>query len=104
MDNVLKLYADFEDGKLVIERQDGKPIDFAVQSNHECIEVVEFGSKGDAVKAVQALLNLHGWHLEVDGIFGNLTQNATIIFQEDHGITSQQGVVMADTWNALIGV
>ena len=45
--------------------------------------VVEFGSNGDAVKAVQALLNCNGQKLKTDGIFGKLTQDALIAVTGD---------------------
>jgi len=79
-DKAIKLYASFDDGKLIIERQDAQPIDIITHEevNGNVVEVVEFGGKGDAVKAVQALLNCHGQKLAVDGIFGKLTQDALI--------------------------
>ena len=73
-EQILKLSASFEDGKLIIERQDGKPIkEFGTG---ECVEVLEFGSNGNAVRALQALLNCKGYAIAIDGIFGNQTQEA----------------------------
>ena len=102
-EEVIKLYASFDDGKLVIERQDGKPISIIAQdeANAECIEVLKYGSRGNAVKALQALLNCHGQHLEIDGIFGNLTQTALIIFQDAHKLNAS-GVCDLFTWEALM--
>lgn len=79
-DKTIKLYASFDNGKLIIERQDAQPIDIVTHEevNDNAVEVVEFGGKGDAVKAVQALLNCHGQKLIVDGIFGKLTQDALL--------------------------
>ena len=103
MDEVLKLYASFEDGKLIIERQDGEPLEFeSPVVDGECVEVLEFGCTGNAVKALQALLNCHGQHLEVDGIFGNLTQTALTIYQDSVGIT-QDGVASKEVWLSLVG-
>ena len=104
MDEVIKLYASFEDGKLVIERQDGQPISIITHEevDGECVEVLEFGTQGNAVKAMQALLNCHGQHLETDGIFGNLTQTALIIFQDSAKLNAN-GVCDSLTWSALIG-
>lgn len=101
-ERIIKLFASFEDGKLVIERQDGMPISIIAQDdvNADCIEVLEFGCQGNAVKALQALLNCHGQHLEIDGIFGNLTQTALIIFQDAHKINAS-GVCDMITWEAL---
>ena len=103
MDNAIDLYASFEDGKLIIERKDAQPIAMISRDevDGECVEVVEFGIYGNAVKAVQALLNCHGQHLEVDGIFGNMTQTALIIFQDEKKIPAT-GTCDALTWEALI--
>ena len=73
-EQILKLSASFEDGKLIIERQDGKPIKAFYTG--ECVEVLEFGSSGNAVRAMQALLNCKGYAIAIDGIFGNQTQQA----------------------------
>lgn len=103
MDEVLKLYASFEDGKLIIERQDGEPLEFnSPVIDGECVEVLEFGCSGNAVKALQSLLNCHGQHLEVDGIFGNLTQTALNIFKDSVRLVPD-GVVDMSVWTALIG-
>lgn len=104
MDEAIVLYASVEDGKLVIERQDGTPISITTHEelDGECIEVVEFGCSGHAVKALQCLLNLHGQHLEEDGVFGNLTQTALLIFQDNNRIP-QTGVCSYLEWSLLIG-
>ncbi len=104
MDEVIKLYADFdEDGRLIIERQDGKPISIITHEelDAECIEVLEFGVSGHAVKALQSLLNAHGAHIDEDGIFGNCTQTALLIFQDEHKLNAD-GVCDMLTWSALI--
>ena len=103
-DLIIKLSASFDDGKLVIERQDGQPISIIThdEMQDEYIEVLEFGCTGNAVKALQALLNCHGQHLDVDGIFGNMTQTALIIFQDACGINPADGVCDARTWDYLI--
>ena len=95
MDNAIDLYASFEDGKLIIERKDAQPIAMISRDevDGECVEVVEFGICGNAVKAVQAL--------EVDGIFGNMTQTALIIFQDEKKLPAT-GTCDALTWEALI--
>ena len=84
-EKTIKLFASFDSGKLIIERQDSQPIDIITHEevNGNAVEVVEYGSKGDAVKAVQALLNCHGQKLAVDGIFGKLTQDALIAVTGD---------------------
>ena len=102
MDEVIKLYASFEDGKLIIERQDGEPISLIARDDTSCVEVLEYGDFGHAVKALQSLLNCHGNHLDEDGIFGALTQQAVEAFQHDHGL-SETGCVDYAVWTALIG-
>ena len=103
-ENVLEFSASFEDGKLIIARKDGKPISVITHEEieGECVEVVEYGSTGNAVKALQALLNCHGQHLEVDGIFGSLTQTALIIYQDQEQLPAT-GTADMLTWSALIG-
>ena len=103
MDETIKLYADFSDGKLIIERQDGQPISIFTheQQNADVLEVLEFGSKGNAVKALQALLNAHGQHLEIDGNFGPLTQQALLIFKDLHKMNASP-VADLEVWEALI--
>ena len=105
MDEVLlKLEASFDDGKLIIRREDGDPISLITHEElaGECVEIVELGQGSrNAVKAVQALLNCHGQHLETDGIFGPLTQTALIIFQDQVKLPAT-GTCNLLTWQALI--
>ena len=103
-EQILKLEAMFDDGKLIISRQDGEPISIITHEelDGDCVEVLELNSTGNAVKALQALLNCHGQHLEVDGIFGNLTQTALIIFQDNKGLPPT-GECSNLEWCALIG-
>ena len=103
-DQVLELAASFDDGKLTISRKDGQPISLITHEDVEgdCFEVVEYGSTGNAVKALQALLNCHGQHLDVDGIFGSLTQTALIIYQDQEGLPAT-GTADLLVWSALIG-
>ena len=100
----IALAARFDDGQLVISRQDGQPITIITheESDGECVEILEIGASGNAVKALQALLNCHGQHLDVDGIFGSLTQTALIIFQDANSI-SATGTCDRITWEKLIG-
>lgn len=105
MDDVtLKLDASFEDGGLLIRRQDGRPIALITheETDGECIEVLELGNGSrNAITAMQALLNCHGQHLETDGIFGPLTQTALIIFQDQQKLPAT-GTCDVLTWAALI--
>ncbi len=103
MDEPIELYASFDDGRLIIERKDHDPISIITHEelSEECFEVVEYGCVGHAVKALQALLNCHGQHLEVDGIFGELTQTALIIWQDQNKLpaTGQADMLV---WETLI--
>ena len=92
-EEILKLSASFEDGKLIIERQDGKPIKEFYTG--ECVEVLKFGSKGNAVKALQALLNCKGYSIAIDGVFGNQTGTALKNF-------CGSGVCNSYVWEQLI--
>ena len=99
----LMLSALVDDGNLIISRQDGRPIDILVREDFDCscVAVLEINDTGNAVKALQALLNVHGQHLDVDGIFGPATQTALIIFQDSKGMKGT-GTCDAQTWAYLI--
>jgi peptidoglycan hydrolase-like protein with peptidoglycan-binding domain len=104
MNDPIKLYADFDDdGRLIIEREDRKPISIITHEElaEECIEVLEINCTGHAVKALQCLLNAQGQHLEEDGIFGSMTQTALIIFQDQHQLPATGACDML-TWETLI--
>lgn len=61
---------------------------------------IKLGMSGVAVKWIQYQLNLFGYNLKVDGIFGNRTDAAVIDFQEKHNLTGD-GIVGCLTRNAL---
>ncbi len=64
---------------------------------------VQQGSTGQAVRAVQGLLNdKYGNSLAVDGIFGPDTATAVKAFQTSHGLTVD-GIVGPLTWQSLLG-
>ena len=57
---------------------------------------------GEEVKTVQLLLNAMNYgDLEVDGIFGNATDQAVKRFQKSRGL-DQDGIVGPDTWRYLL--
>ena len=56
-----------------------------------------FGSTGDGVRLVQALLDME----KADGIYGSRTVSAVKAFQKSAGLQAD-GVVGRDTWAALI--
>ena len=105
MPEAIDLYASFDDdGRLIIERKDRQPISIITHEElaEECVEVLGYGSSGNAVIALQALLNCHDQHLKMDGIFGQLTQTALIIFQDLKSLPAN-GTADIRTWQALIG-
>lgn len=66
------------------------------------LPIIQKGSKGEEVKALQTLLNLRGNKLSVDGSCGDLTTNAIKKFQKEKKL-SIDGICGKDTWSALIG-
>lgn len=59
------------------------------------MKLLKKGSRGEDVKAIQAALGI-----EVDGIFGAITEFAVKVFQREHGLVVD-GIVGEQTWNAL---
>ena len=59
-------------------------------------------STGEEVKTVQLLMNaMHYGDLEVDGIFGNATDQAVKKFQKSRSL-DEDGIVGQDTWRYLL--
>jgi peptidoglycan hydrolase-like protein with peptidoglycan-binding domain len=61
---------------------------------------IQIGSVGDDVKRLQRMLNRRGASLELDGIFGPLTQAAVKRFQKAAKLKAD-GAVDRQTWAAL---
>jgi lysozyme len=59
------------------------------------------GSRGGAVKELQRALNLKGYKVSTDGIFGSGTKSAVVLYQISHQLTGD-GIVGTKTWNALL--
>lgn len=60
------------------------------------------GSRGDAVRKLQALLNAKGYTCgSVDGIFGSKTYAAVLAFQKANGLAAD-GIVGSLTWGKLV--
>jgi len=69
------------------------------QSNDK--PLLKRGSKGEAVKTLQSLLNQLGYSVgAVDGIFGPATENGVKRFQASCGLVAD-GIVGPKTWAAL---
>jgi peptidoglycan hydrolase-like protein with peptidoglycan-binding domain len=68
------------------------------------MEMVEYGSEGESVAVLQQALNECAyedvWAGDVDGIFGDDTYNALVLFQEYEGIDAD-GIAGPDTWGCL---
>ena len=64
-------------------------------------QIISKGSTGDAVKIAQTALNIKGYNLQADGVFGNLTTHSTWQFQKDNGLRVD-GVIGPETWNVLL--
>ncbi len=59
-------------------------------------------SSGACVKLLQAALNIDsGTHIPIDGLFGNITEFGTVVFQNSTGIKPANGVVNSTTWAKL---
>lgn len=63
--------------------------------------ILRRGSQGQAVKNIQAQLNIFGAKLVVDGIFGAATEAAVKKFQSEMGL-AVDGIVGPQTMNALL--
>ena len=62
------------------------------------------GSKGEAVRELQTMLDKLGYDLGscgIDGDFGRMTLSAVMNFQSDHGL-NRDGICGAKTWETLI--
>lgn len=58
-------------------------------------------SRGESVRALQSLLNMHGATLSVDGSYGPATEKAVKAFQTKNGL-SVDGKCGPITWSALL--
>ena len=93
-------------GKLPYVTYETAPATPAPVSNVSGLPVLQKGSKGDSVKALQLLLIGYGYSLGdygADSSFGSVTENAVEAFQEDCDL-EVDGVVGPMTWAKLLGV
>ena len=67
------------------------------------LNILQYGSKGEAVKNLQRCLNGWGYNCgTVDGDFGPKTRDAVKLFQSSHALEGN-GIVEKNTWAALTG-
>lgn len=62
---------------------------------------VGYGSSGETVKKLQNLLNLNGYALDEDGIFGELTKAAVRDYQKKNNLLLD-GIAGEQTWGSLL--
>ncbi len=74
-----------------------------VERNVSNYSTVRLGSRGNFVVALQYLLNMYGYNLSTDGIFGAGTQRAVIQFQTNNNLTAD-GIVGPATWQRLLNI
>lgn len=68
------------------------------------LNVLQKGSEGEQVKALQRMLWAMGYYKgNIDGDFGSLTDAAVRAYQKKKGLTVD-GIVGKQTWTALMGV
>lgn len=96
----------------VVADVDDAPIEDDSGSDEEVVTtavnlpVLAKGDKCESVKALKALLVMHGYRggfTYKNPNFGTNTKKAVLKFQADHGL-EQDGVVGKHTWSALLGV
>lgn len=67
------------------------------------IPTLRRGSQSESVAEIQAFLNAkYSAGLDVDGIFGSVTEAAVKVFQQKNGLTAD-GIIGPKTWKALGG-
>ena len=64
------------------------------------LTLMKLGTKGESVKWLQHELNKHGANLKIDGIFGQQTKLAVLLYQKDHSLV-QDGIVGRCTLKSL---
>ncbi|MCP6761331.1 MAG: peptidoglycan-binding protein [Fischerella sp. CENA71] len=64
------------------------------------LPILGFGNRGDAVRVLQRVLRFNGYTVQVDGIFGALTESAVKAFQNRRNLVSD-GIVGQKTWQEL---
>jgi predicted amidohydrolase YtcJ len=63
--------------------------------------ILQLGSEGPEVFALQYLLRHHGHEIPADGLFGLVTEHAVKTFQSQRGL-GDDGLVGGETWSSLV--
>lgn len=94
--------------KYLATTNNNKPTTNGVKTVNITLNQLSKGATGPQVKTLQQLLLAKGFKMKdgwrtygVDGSFGQATKNAVINFQKAKGL-AQDGIVGANTWNALL--
>jgi peptidoglycan hydrolase-like protein with peptidoglycan-binding domain len=66
------------------------------------LPTLRFGNTGSTVRTLQRLLISNGYFVQIDGVFGALTEVAVKAFQSSRGLKAD-GVVGSRTWAVLSG-
>lgn len=74
-----------------------------VERNVDNYPTLRQGTTGNFVVILQYLLNMYGFNLATDGIFGNATLRAVQQFQTNNNLTPD-GIVGRNTWQALLNI
>ena len=64
------------------------------------METIKLGSHGESVKTLQTLLKSAGYNLQVDGIFGEITEEIVKLLQKKAGLQAD-GICGSKTWDSL---
>jgi peptidoglycan hydrolase-like protein with peptidoglycan-binding domain len=64
-------------------------------------QILKEGAVGGSVKILQGALNLKGYALVQDGVFGPATDSAVRRYQRDHNLRVD-GIVGPNTWNSIL--
>ncbi len=84
-----------------VAKYDLRKYDSGEPITKEFYPVLKKGSRGAEVKAWQLLLKENGYPLLIDGVFGNMTMEAVMDWQDKHG-HRPDGIIGPKTW-ATVG-
>ena len=68
---------------------------------HKLKKPLKFGDRGDSVKVLQCLLNVHGYETDISGEYDTKTLSQVVSFQSKRHQEENGGQVGPKTWSAL---